>query len=108
MQSNIIINSCFSCIIGVLEFERILKQKINLQINIKSEKFLDYAKVLKFSKKYFKKKKFYTLEKAAKKLANKLKTKYPHIKKIKIIIIKTQIIANTKVGIKYKKKYKLK
>lgn len=105
MQSNIIIDTCFSCIIGILDFERLLKQKLNLQMKIKSKKFLDYAEVLKFSKKYLKKKKFYTLEKAAKKLAAKLKIKYPHITKIKIIIIKTKIISKSKVGIKYKKKY---
>ncbi|MBZ7985404.1 dihydroneopterin aldolase [Campylobacter sp. Cr9] len=105
MQSHIIIKIDFKCIIGLLEFERLEKQKISLEIDAKADSFLDYAKVAKLSKKYLKEKKFYTLEKANKKLAKKIKNKFPQLKKIKIKIKKLEIMKNATLGAKYKKKY---
>lgn len=105
MQSHIIIEINFKCIIGLLEFERLEKQTISLKINAKANSFLDYAKVAKLSKKYLKKKKFYTLEKANKKLAKKIKNNFPQLTKIKIKIKKMEIMKNAILGAKYKKKY---
>lgn len=105
MQSHIKIKTKFKCIIGLLKFERLEKQTISLKINAKADSFLDYAKVTKLSKKYLKSKKFFTLEKANKKLAKKIKIKFPQLKKIKIEIIKLEIMKNTKLSAKYKKKY---
>lgn len=105
MQSNIKIKLKFKCIIGMLDIERIEKQKILLKINAKANDFLDYAKVAKLAKKYIKKKKFYTLEKASKKLSKKIKENFPQTKYIKIIIIKPKIMKNAKLGSKYTKKY---
>lgn len=105
MQSNIKIKTKFKCIIGILEFERIEKQIISLKIKAKADEFLDYAKVATLSKKYIKKKKFYTLEEANKKLAKKLKKTFAQIRKIKIEIVKPKIMKNSKLSAVYKKKY---
>lgn len=105
MQSHIKIQTKFKCIIGLLEFERFEKQKISLKINAKANSFLDYAQVTKLSKKYIKRKKFFTLEKANKKLAKKIKKEFPQLKKIKIEIIKLEIMKKTKLSAKYKKNY---
>lgn len=105
MQSNIKIKLQFKCIIGMLDYERLEKQKINLKILAKSNGFLDYAKVAKLSKKYIKAKKFHKLETATSKLAKKIKKNFPDLKKIKIEITKPKIMKNAKLGAKYKKKY---
>ena len=105
MQSHIKIKTKFKCIIGLLEFERLEKQKISLKITAKANNFLDYAEVTKLSKKYIKAKKFFTLEEANKKLAKKIKNTFPQLKKIKIEIIKLEIMKNTKLSAKYKKNY---
>lgn len=45
MQSHIKVSLEFKCIIGLLDFERIQEQKVLIELEAKSKKFLDYAKL---------------------------------------------------------------
>ncbi len=98
-------NLRFFCIIGILKQERKQKQEIRLDISIKADGFVDYAKVAKSVEKLYKKEKFLLVEDALEKTVSKLKLKFPHIKQIKIKILKTQILENCHVGAKINKKY---
>ncbi|TKX32606.1 dihydroneopterin aldolase [Campylobacter aviculae] len=105
MQSYINIKIHFKCIIGVLNFERKKKQKVCVKFKAKADDFLDYAKVSKKIKKYYKKKKFFTIEESLDFICAKLHTKFPQIYYIKIATFKPKIIKNAKVGVKLKKRY---
>lgn len=105
MQSHIKIELKFKCIIGILDFERKKKQKIIVKIKAKSNEFLDYAKVSKFVKKYYKKEKFYTLEESLEFISLKLKENFPSLIFIKISTFKPKIIKKTKVGVSFKKNF---
>lgn len=105
MQSHIKIKLHFKCIIGILDFERKKKQKICIKLQAKATEFLDYAKVSKKIKKYYKQKKFFTLEDSLEFVCQKLKDKFPQISYIKITTYKPKIIKNAKVGVSLKKFY---
>ncbi len=99
----------FKCIIGILPYEREHKQKIVIDLKISckdSDKIIiDYAKTSKFVKKVFKKQKFYTIEKSLLYLEEKLKQKYPEIKKIYMKVSKPNALKNCVAGISMRKKY---
>ncbi len=87
----------FSCIIGILDFERIKKQKVIIDISFNYEYsknyFIDYAQVSKYIKKKMTKKKFKLLEDAILYFEKKLHKKY-QIKNLKIKITKPNILKN--------------
>lgn len=105
MQSHIKINLRFKCIIGLLDFERIQKQTILIELEAKSKKFLDYAKLCTRIKKIYKKKKFKTIEKSLKYVCKNIKKHHKKLTFITITCYKPDIIENAKVGVTLTKKY---
>ena len=92
----------FKCIIGILDFERVQKQEviINLTIDYTYEKeFIDYAKVVTLIKKTMKKRKFLLIEDALASLTKKLKKNFPHSDAIWLKITKPSILADCKVSV---------
>ena len=90
-------NLTFKCIIGILDFERIKKQKVivNLSFEYQFSKdfFIDYAEVSNLVENTIKKNKFILLEDAILNLENLLLNKYP-IKNLHINISKPDILKN--------------
>ncbi len=95
-------NLSFKCIIGILDFERIKKQKVIINLSFKyaykKDKFIDYSHIANLVKKEMKKKKFELLEDAIIHLENLLYKKYP-IKKLHISITKPNILKNCIVSL---------
>lgn len=93
-------NLTFKCIIGILDFERIKKQKVvincSFEYEFSKEFFIDYAQVSTLLKTAMKQNKYLLLEDAIIQLENILKTKYPinnfHIKISKPDILKDCIV----------------
>lgn len=91
----------FKCIIGILDFERIEKQKVIIDISFEYEFdkdiFIDYSEVSSFIKKQMKKKKFLLIEDAIiyfeKELYNKYKINKLYLKISKPNILKDCIVS---------------
>lgn len=91
----------FKCIIGILDFERIKKQKVNINISFKylytKEYFIDYSEVAQIVKDTMKKEKFLLLEDALLVLEGRLYKLYKirdlHIKIAKPDILKDCIVS---------------
>ena len=87
----------FKCIIGILDFERIKKQKVIVNISFEYEFskdfFIDYAEVSTLIKNTMKEKQFLLLEDAILDLENLLLNKFP-IKNLNIKISKPDILKN--------------
>lgn len=95
-------NLRFSCIIGILDVERIQKQDVivNLTLTYRyTQEFIDYAKVVKLIKKTMKQEKFLLIEDALTTLTKKLKKKFPQIKSLKLKITKPSILPDCKVSV---------
>lgn len=105
MQSHIKINLELKCIIGLLDFERIQEQTILIELEAKSKKFLDYAKLCARIEKIYKKKKFKTIEKSLKYICKNIKKHHKKLTFITITCYKPDIIKNAKVGATLTKKY---
>lgn len=93
----------FKCIIGILDFERIKKQRVVIDIFFEydfldKDSFIDYSKVAAKVEKTMKEKKFELLEDAIATIEKQLKKKYP-IKKLKIKISKPDILKNCIVSL---------
>lgn len=88
----------FKCIIGLLDFERKNKQKIQIDAVLGSDDFIDYAVVCKYLKKTCIEKEFFKVEDALIFFKNDLKSKFPSLKYIKLKISKLKIIKNAVVG----------
>lgn len=106
MQSCIKIKLQFSCVIGILPFEREKKQKVVVKLRVKSDEFLDYAELCEWLKSTYKAHKFTLLEESLEFVANKLKQMHPTLRSLKIIITKPHIIKNAKVSVFVKKNFK--
>ncbi|TQR33113.1 dihydroneopterin aldolase [Campylobacter sp. MIT 99-7217] len=98
MQSHIKIKLKFKCIIGILDFERKKKQKIQIKLEAKSDDFLDYAQLVNHLKKIYKTRQFKLIEESLEELCHELKNLYPQIKFLKITLYKLKIIKKAKVG----------
>ena len=102
-------NLSFSCIIGILEYERKNVQQVLINLSFKytfqNDIFLDYTRLAKKIEKIMLKKKFKLLEDAIiyikKYLNSKYRSKY-NIKKIKLKISKPTIISNCEVALSSK------
>jgi dihydroneopterin aldolase len=92
----------FDTIIGILDFERTVKQKvivdISFEYNFENDKFIDYSKVANIIEKTIKKQKFKLIEDAILHLQKKLKNKFK-LKNIVIKITKPNILKNCKVSV---------
>jgi len=93
----------FKCIIGILDFERIKKQRVVIDIFFEydfldKDSFIDYSKVAAKVEKTMKEKKFELLEDAISTIEKQLKKKYP-IKNLKIKISKPDILKNCIVSL---------
>lgn len=92
----------FKTIIGILDFERVKKQKviINLSFEYKYSKdsFINYAEISSLVKKTIKKEKFLLLEDAILHLESRLNNNY-RISNLKIKISKPTILKNCIVSL---------
>ena len=92
----------FKCIIGILDFERIKKQKVIINLSFEYEflkdSFINYAEVSKLLEKTMKKQKFLLLEDAIVYLENLLNNSY-NINNLKIKISKPNILKNCVVSL---------
>lgn len=92
----------FKCIIGILDFERVKKQKVVINISFeyeyKKDYFIDYSEVSNLVKTIMKKKKFLLLEDALLIIQKKLNKTYK-ITKLKIKISKPDILKDCIVSL---------
>ena len=92
----------FKCIIGILDFERIKKQKVIVNISFEytfsEDKFINYAEIVTLIKTTMKKEKFLLLEDAILYLENLLNTNYS-INNLFIKISKPNILKNCIVSL---------
>ncbi|AXX96166.1 dihydroneopterin aldolase [Arcobacter ellisii] len=95
----------FKCIIGILDFERIKKQKVVIDLSFEYEfskdKFINYAEVSKLLKTTMKKEKFLLLEDAILHIENLLNSTY-NISNLYIKISKPNILTNCIVSLSNK------
>lgn len=92
----------FKCIIGILDFERIKKQKvivnISFEYNFSKDLFINYAEISQLVKDTIKKEKFLLLEDAILHLENLINTSY-QISNLYIKISKPNILKNCIVSL---------
>ncbi|MDY3205108.1 MAG: dihydroneopterin aldolase [Arcobacter sp.] len=95
----------FKCIIGILDFERIKKQKVVINLSFEYEfskdKFINYAEVSELLKTTMKKEKFLLLEDAILHIENLLNQTY-EISNLYIKISKPNILTNCIVSLSNK------
>lgn len=95
-------NLTFKCIIGILDFERIKKQKVvinlSFEYNFSNDDFINYATVAELVEKTMKKEKFLLLEDAILHLETLLNNSY-NITNLKIKISKPNILKNCIVSL---------
>ena len=92
----------FKCIIGILDFERIKKQKVIINIyfeyDYSKDLFIDYSEISALVKKTMKKQKFLLLEDAILYFESLLQNSYK-INKLNIKISKPNILKNCIVSL---------
>jgi 7,8-dihydroneopterin aldolase/epimerase/oxygenase len=92
----------FKCIIGILDFERVKKQKVIINLyfdyEFKDDKFINYAEVSSLIKKIMKKEKFELLEDAILTIEKRLTSKY-EIKNLNLKISKPTILKDCVVSL---------
>lgn len=92
----------FKCIIGILDFERIKKQKvivnISFEYNFSKDLFINYAEISQLVKTTMKEKEFLLLEDAISYLENLLNSNY-QITNLYIKISKPNILKNCVVSL---------
>jgi len=93
----------FDCIIGILDFERIKEQKVNINVSFKykyidENSFIDYSQVVSEIQSIMCEQKFELLEDAILYIKKHLNSKYK-IKKLKIKISKPDILPNCIVSL---------
>ncbi len=95
-------NLTFKCIIGILDFERIKKQKVIINISFEYEfskdLFIDYAEISELVKRTMKEQKFLLLEDAILHFESLLQDSYK-INNLKIKIAKPTILKNCIVSL---------
>ena len=92
----------FKCIIGILDFERVKKQKVVINLSFdyefKDNLFINYAEVSDLIKTTMKKRKFLLLEDAIISLKEIIDIKYS-ISNLKLKITKPDILKDCKVSL---------
>ncbi len=93
----------FEAIIGILEAERHTPQKISVSLSLEydydGKYFIDYAKVCAFIENNMITSQYGLLEDALESLSQNLKQTYPSIEKMKLKILKPDILPNATVGL---------
>lgn len=92
----------FKCIIGILDFERVKKQKViinlSFEYDLSNDKFIDYSEVVDLIKQTMKKEKFQLIEDAILYLTKLLNQTY-EIKNLKLKISKPTILKDCIVSL---------
>ncbi len=92
----------FKCIIGILDFERVNKQKVIINVSFEYEfsenTFINYAEISQLIKKTMKEKKFLLLEDAILYFENLINNRYK-INNLRIKISKPHILKNCIVSL---------
>ncbi|MFW2307199.1 dihydroneopterin aldolase [Aliarcobacter butzleri] len=95
-------NLTFKCIIGILDFERVKKQKVIINLSFEyafsNDKFIDYSEVVDLIKQTMKKEKFQLIEDAILYLTKLLNQTY-EIKNLKLKISKPTILKDCIVSL---------
>jgi len=103
-------NLTFKTIIGILDFERVKKQRVIVNLKVKysykNQEFINYVELCDLIKDNIKSSKFELLEDALISTADKILKKYKAIKKIKIKITKPDILKDADVSLSKKFKQK--
>ncbi len=93
----------FTCIIGVLDFERVDKQRVIVNITIEynyiKDNFINYADVANIAKETIKTKKFELLEDALISVKEAIIKEFDNIEKLYIKISKPDILDNCIVSL---------
>jgi len=93
----------FNTIIGLLDFERITPQEVNINLEASYEytngSFINYADIVTLIENELQVKKYKLLEDALLGLKREIYTKYPQIKTLKIKISKPNILSNCSVAL---------
>lgn len=92
----------FTCIIGILDFERVSPQDVILHVKFEYEyktKFINYAEVAELVKFHMQEKKFELLEEALLSLFDLLKNHYKNISTLFIKITKPSILPDCQVSV---------
>jgi len=98
----------FETIIGILDFERITKQKVRIDCTIGymyERQFLDYALVVKHIESQMHDNEFELIEEALLSLKSSLKREFPLISSLFLKISKPDILANCEVSLSETFKY---
>lgn len=92
----------FECIVGILDFERVTKQDVIINIEIEYgylKDFINYAEVVELVKKLMINHKFLLLEDAIATISQELKKQFQQIDTLKLKITKPSILADCKVSV---------
>lgn len=95
----------FDCIIGLLDFERVKEQKVQIWAKFRADEFIDYAKACEFIEDKFKKEKFIKIEDALEFFQREFKAKFSTLEFFYMKILKPQILDSAVVGAEISKNY---
>jgi len=99
----------FEAILGILDFERLKPQPIEIECHItyryESGEYLDYAEAAKTLESTMKEGKFYLIEEALDALFQKMAEKFPRIETIEIAVSKPDILPNCRVCVSDSRSY---
>ncbi|GAA8067603.1 dihydroneopterin aldolase [Helicobacter pylori] len=96
-------NLVFETILGILEFERLKPQKINVDLDLfytelPNKAYLDYMEIQEIIQNTMREKQYLLIEDALKDLSQILKTRYKEISELFLKISKLEISPNSQVG----------
>ena len=92
----------FQCIIGILDFERVTKQDVIVNIELEylfSAEFINYADIAELIKTLMVKHQFLLLEDAILEISKQLKEKFQQINTLKLKITKPSILPDCIVSV---------
>ena len=99
-MTTIIKNYKFETIIGMLDFERVAKQEVQMNLEICSTSFIDYVLIIDFVKNFYNERQFQSVEESLEETSKALKEKFSSLTSLKMEILKTEILPNAVVGAK--------
>ena len=98
-----------SVIIGLLDHERVQKQRViincEIEYDMESDKYIDYVKVIEIIKSSLEEKKYILLENALPNIINTIKSSFSKVYSIRLKINKPDIIKNCNVAVESFIKY---
>lgn len=95
----------FSCIIGLLDFERESEQKIVVSAKFRADEYIDYALACKIIENSFKKEKFFKVEDALEYFSDKFKKEFKTLNYFYMKILKPEILDLAVVGAEIQRNY---